>query len=53
MERVEGWVYCTRDGTVHEDSLNPYGYGPEGHCLLADHRPLYWRPRVDDEEHRR
>lgn len=48
MQRIEGWVYCHQLGEVHEDSLNPYGMGPESHCRRDEHRPLYYRARRGD-----
>lgn len=41
VTKIEGHVWCLRHSTVHEDSLDPYEYGPEGECLPEDHVALY------------
>lgn len=42
-ERVEGYVWCDKHGTVHDDELDPYEMGGEDVCRRADHQPIYRR----------
>jgi hypothetical protein len=39
-EVIEGYVWCDRNGEVHEDSLDPYEYAEEL-CEPQDHSPIY------------
>jgi hypothetical protein len=48
MIRLEGLVYCHQLDEVHEDTLNPYGMGPESFCDPQEHRPVYYRGRPGD-----
>lgn len=49
LKRIEGYVWCEKNGEVHEDSLNPYDYDApdEGEedtrCQPSDHRAVYAR----------
>lgn len=67
-ELVEGYVWCDKTGSVHSDTLNPYGYvedGNQDYCVPGDHRwlymealapmkkPLYLSPSFDPERTQR
>lgn len=47
VQRVDGWVWCDKVGAVHEDTLDPYEYGPpergfdDMRCAPSDHRVLF------------
>lgn len=50
LKKVEGYVWCNKHGVVHEDSLDPYDYGPptqagfdDPRCTKQDHRSVYAR----------
>lgn len=58
MTRVEGYVYCHTHTCIHEDTLDPYGEGPNT-CLTYNgtgvgvtkaqvHRTVYYRSRKGD-----
>lgn len=59
MLKVEGEVYCLTHTCVHDDTLDPYGYGYPS-CLKESegtgmgvtremvHRTLYYRARKGD-----
>ena len=47
LEEVEGYVWCDKEGEIHDDTLNPYGYinSPESDwCKPEHHRKLYMEP---------
>jgi hypothetical protein len=47
LEEVEGYVWCDKEGCVHSDCLNPYGYvedGKQDYCTPELHRKLYMEP---------
>jgi hypothetical protein len=56
VQRIPGYVWCDRDGSVHEDSLDPYGYGPpkpgedDDRCQPEDHRSVLILARVGEFE---
>lgn len=47
--RVPGWVWCDKHGEIHEETSDPYGYGPPRYkteedmrCVPAeDHQPIF------------
>jgi hypothetical protein len=44
LVHVEGYVWCDKDGSVHSDTLNPYGYvedGEQDYGQPEDHRPMF------------
>jgi hypothetical protein len=44
MLDVEGYVWCSKHGEVHSDTLNPHGYiedGNQDYCVPEDHQALY------------
>lgn len=49
MRAVDGYVYCSKLGQIHEDTLNPYEYpapdeGEEdSRCRKSDHVKVYAR----------
>lgn len=53
MKKIAGYVYCVRHEEIHEDCLDPYGYGaPEDEdddedfrCEPYNHMDVYARPR--------
>jgi hypothetical protein len=59
MLRLPDYVYCLAHTTVHENTEDPYGEGPQT-CLKIwngtgvgtkktdVHRSLYWRGRIGD-----
>jgi hypothetical protein len=43
-EKVEGWVWCDKEGAVHKDTLDPHGYDyDEDLCKPEHHRALFVR----------
>lgn len=47
--RIDGQVYCEGISSVHDETLNPYGYvDQEDHCTPEQHRPVYFRARKGD-----
>jgi hypothetical protein len=46
-EWVKGYVWCDRQGAIHDDSLDPYDYG-EQTCQPADHLKVYRRLRPSE-----
>lgn len=55
FEVVPGFVFCSRHGEIHEDSLGPYQYGEEDdpyhdmRCVPAEHRPVYIFKKADED----
>ena len=49
LKPVKGYVWCDRNGEIHEDSLDPYQYGEptpgydDPRCKPEDHRKVYAR----------
>lgn len=43
LSRLDGYVWCERHGCIHTDTLNPYDYGDEDHCIASEHRAVYAR----------
>lgn len=44
----EGYVWCDKLGEIHDDTLDPYQYGPprrpgddDDRCRPEDHSPVY------------
>jgi len=47
FEVIEGYVWCDKEGCIHDDKLDPYQYGPprpgedDLRCPQEEHRPVY------------
>jgi hypothetical protein len=41
MVRIDGYVYCGVEGCVHEDTMDPFGYGGNTNCVKSEHRPIF------------
>jgi hypothetical protein len=52
MLPIEGIVYCLDHTLVHEDTVNPYGEGPESWCKKEQHRTVYYRGHKGDYDER-
>jgi hypothetical protein len=52
MLPVEGVIYCLTHTVVHEDTVNPYGEGPESWCTKEEHRSVYYRGHKGDIDER-
>lgn len=57
LARVEGYVWCDKNGEIHDDCLDPYRYGPpreEGEedmrCSPRDHVAVYARHQFVAED---
>lgn len=46
LKPIFGYVYCDRHGAIHEDTLDPYDYGPSGMCEPENHKLVfaYFKP---------
>jgi hypothetical protein len=41
-------VYCLEHTAIHDDTVNPFGEGPESWCDAKEHRTVYYRARKGD-----